>query len=745
MPRRTTVLVLVLASLVSCTSVSGVKRTDGQLLTVERVVSDASLNYRSAGSRTWLEGVEYAVADEEGLGAVDAVSGERRVVAGADALVPAGAEEPLEVASWRLSKGGRRVLLYTNTQRVWRLNTRGDYWVLDVEGGGLRQLGGDGPEASLMFAKFSPDGARVAYVQEHDLWVEDAASGERTRLTEGGSDTLIHGTFDWVYEEELGLHDGFRWSPDGTRIAFWQLDAAGIGSFPLVDELTSPYPTVKWLPYPKAGTTNSAARIGVISAAGGEPTWMQTPGDPRETYLARMEWVDDGRLVLQHLDRAQQVNSVLLAAAEDGAVSELFADRDEAWIDVNDEFVWLDDERATFLWLSERDGWRRPYVAALADGSLTPLHREPHDLMEIEHVDLAARRLLYLAGPDDPTQRYLYSVSLDGGRPARVTPADAPGWNAYEVAPGGDLAFVTSSSFVLPPVTEMIALPSHRPIRTMESNTAPAEARTALAQGARELFRVETESGVVLDGFAMYPPNFDAERSWPVLFYVYGEPWGQTVQDRADLRNELWHTLLTQRGYVVMSLDGRGTPCPRGREWRKCVHGAIGVLAAKDQAEGVRALLERHRWMDRERIGIWGWSGGGSQTLNALFNYPEMYSTGIAVASVPDQRLYDTIYQERYMGTPENNPDGYAAGSPITHADGLASELLLVHGTGDDNVHAQGLWQLADVLVAAGKPFEMMLYPSRSHGIFEREGTREHLFATMTRFLERTLPPGPRN
>jgi dipeptidyl-peptidase-4 len=275
-------------------------------------------------------------------------------------------------------------------------------------------------------------------------------------------------------------------------------------------------------------------------------------------------------------------------------------------------------------------------------------------------------------------------------------------------------------------------------------NAAPAAARAKLRQGRRERFRVTTKSGIELDGWALYPPRFDESRRWPVLFHVYGEPWGQTVQDRASLGNELWHLMLTQEGYVVMSLDGRGTPAPRGREWRKCVHGAIGDLAAKDQAEGVEALLRRHRWMDPERIGIWGWSGGGSQTLNALFRYPDVYRAGIAVAAVPDQRLYDTIYQERYMGTPQANPAGYAAGSPITFADGLSSELLLVHGTGDDNVHAQGAWQLVDALVARKKPFEMMFYPSRSHGLSEREGTRAHLYATMTSFLERALPAGAR-
>ena len=728
----------------------------GERLTLEGVVNDARFAFRRAESLAWLEGREFAVADTEGLGAIDAVSGERRVIAAAGALVPDGAGAPLQVESFDLSDDASRALLFTNSRRVWRLNTRGDFWVLDLRPAGerpndapaLRQLGAGFPEATLQFAKLSPDGTRAGYVQANDLYVEDLESGARTRLTEGGSDTLIHGTFDWVYEEEFHLHDGWRWSPDGTRIAFWQLDASGTGSFPLVDELTSPYPTVKWLPYPKAGTTNSAARIGVISSAGGEVTWLDTPGDPRETYLARMEWLDAGHLIVQHLDRPQQHDTVLVASTDDGATEALFVEHDPAWVDVN-EFTWLDETHTSLLWTSERDGWRRPYVASTATGELRALHDAPHDLVEVAHVDTAGGWLFYTAGPDDPTQRFLYRVPLAGGEPERLTPEDAPGWNQYAVAASGDLAIVTQSALGGVPTVSMIELPSHRTIRVLEDNATARAALEGLELGGHELFRVTTASGVELDGWALYPPDFDPARRWPVLFYVYGEPWGQTVQDRADLRHHLWHLYMTQRGYVVVSLDGRGTPAPRGREWRKCVYGAVGVFSSQDQAEGARALLQRFPWADPDRLGIWGWSGGGSQTLNTLLRYPGTFTTGIAVASVPDQRLYDTIYQERYTGTMgagegDAGSDGYALGSPIGFAAGLEDDLLLIHGTGDDNVHVQGVWQLVDELVALGKRFEMMLYPSRSHGLREGRGTREHLFHTMTDFLERTLPPGPR-
>ncbi|RMH04853.1 MAG: S9 family peptidase [Planctomycetota bacterium] len=718
-------------------------------LTVERIFASDDFAVRGFGPVRWLEDGGWSTVEDQGAGneivRYEPATGERRVLVAAAALTPPGAEKPLRVADYQWSPDGRKLLIFTNTRRVWRYHTRGDYWVLDLAGGGLRRLGAGLDPTWLQFAKFSPDGGRVAYVYRNDIWVEELdTDGPPRRLTFGGSDTVSHGTFDWVYEEEWGLRDGFRWSPDGRWIAFWEIDDDGVGVYTLQNLTAGLYPIEKRIPYPKAGTTNPICRIGVVAADGGEPVWLELPGDPRDDYVARMEWAagSDHELVLQRINRRQDTNRVLLADDRTGACREVFADHDPAWVEVCDDLVWIEGG-AAFTWLSERDGWRHLWRVPRAGGEPELISDFAGDVIEVLLVDEKAGRVWFLASPEDPGRRFLFVVPLAGGRPDRVTPPGG-GWHDYQISRDGRWAIHTVSSFATPPRIELVSLPDHRVRRVFEDNSEVRAALAGLARSEELFFRLERDDGPPLDGWMIKPPDFDPARRWPAIFHVYGEPAGQTVTDRWGGRTGLWHRLLAQQGYVVISVDNRGTPAPRGREWRKCVYGQIGVLAAEDQAAAARGLCAEYPWLDPERLGIWGWSGGGSQTLNSLFRHPEVWAAGIAVAAVPDQRLYDTIYQERYMNTPQANPAGYRAGSPITFAAGLADPLLLVHGTGDDNVHYQGCALLIDELVRLGKPFDMMAYPNRSHGIYEGEGTTTHLYHTMLRWWLAHLPAGPR-
>jgi dipeptidyl-peptidase-4 len=350
-----------------------------------------------------------------------------------------------------------------------------------------------------------------------------------------------------------------------------------------------------------------------------------------------------------------------------------------------------------------------------------------------------------MASPENPTQSYLYRVPLDGSAKAsRATPLDQAGTHSYRCSPDVRWAFHTYSSLGRPPITELVSLPDHKVAKTLVGNAKLRAKLDALPGDRGEFFRVEIGDGVVLDGWCLKPPGFDPTKKYPVLVHVYGEPAAQNVVDRWGGDLYLWHRMLAQRGYVVMSFDNRGTPAPRGRAWRKCVYRKVGILAPHEQSQAMTALEARWPFLDRKRVGIWGWSGGGSMTLDCIFRYPELYQTGIAIAFVADQRYYDTIYQERYMGLPADNPEGYKQGSAITHADGLKGNLLLIHGTGDDNVHYQNCEALVNRLIALGKPFTMMAYPNRTHSINEGEGTRKHLFELMTRFLEQNLPAGAR-
>ncbi len=721
-------------------------------LTVSRIVS-SEFHGESAGPRHWLKddsgylGLEWS---EGGKGQEivrhDPASGKREVLISAGDLVPKGAKGPLHIDDFAVSGNGRKLLLFTNTRKVWRLNTRGDYWVFDRDAGSLHKLGSKAPESSLMFAAFDPRGQKVAYVRENNLYVESIAGGPAVPLTADGSPTLINGTFDWVYEEELSLHEGFRWSPDGQSIAYWQVDSSGISEYPMLNTAAGLYPKVVPVRYPKSGQRNPAARVGVVPAAGGATRWLEIPGDPRENYIARMDWIpESANLLIQRLNRAQNKLEMLVGDSHTGATHSLLTDRDEAWIDVQDDLHWIDHGKA-FTWTADRDGWRRLEVVRTREGC-TPLRLATGDLdvISVIHVDEKAGQVEFMASPENPTQSYLYRIPLDGsGRPIRVTPLDQPGTHHYQFSPGGQWAFHTFSSFGRPSVTELVSMPDHRVLRTLEGNARLRAKLDALEGDRGEFFRVEIGGGVVLDGWCLKPPGFDPTKKYPLLVHVYGEPAAQNVVDRWGGDLYLWHRMLAQKGYIVVSIDNRGTPAPRGRAWRKCVYRQVGILAPREQAEALKALEQRWPFIDRQRVGIWGWSGGGSMTLDCIFRYPELFQTGIAVAFVADQRYYDTIYQERYMGRPEDNPEGYKQGSPITHAGNLKGNLLLIHGTGDDNVHYQNCEVLADRLIALGKPFSMMAYPNRTHSISEGEGTRKHLFELMTRFLEQNLPPGPR-
>ncbi len=668
---------------------------------------------------------------------------QEEVVVPSDWLKPKGSETPLKIEAFEWSADQNKVLLFTNTERVWRFNTRGDYWVLDRTNQRLIQVGKEFPKSSLMFAKFSPDAKGVAFVQDRDIYLqslEGEGDSKAKRLTHSDAPTKIFGTFDWVYEEEFGLRDGFRFSADGKRIAFWEIDASGIESFPLVNNTDSLYPKIQFIPYPKVGTTNPAARIGVLDLSNDAIQWMDVPGDRRNNYLPRIDWVTNTSLSVQQLNRLQNRLQFFLADVRSGATKAVFTETDAAWIDVADELFWLKD-RSRVVWLSERSGWRHIYIVSSENGSSQAVTSGEFDVMEVVGVDEEDQRIYFYASPDNASQKYLYRVHFDGSRMERVTPASLVGTNLYMLSPDAKHALVTTSSFQSPPHMEVVQLRDHLTKFVVDTNDSLKSKLAAAKLPKHEFFQVRLENGVSMDGWAIHPPDFQPSKKYPLLIFVYGEPAGQTVLDQWGGDRTLWHHMMAQKGYVVMSIDNRGTPAPKGREWRKSIYRQIGILASQDQADAVKAILAKRPYLDAKRVGVWGWSGGGSMTLNALFRYPDIYATGVSIAPVPNQLYYDTIYQERYMGLPSDNSDGYRKGSPITFAHQLKGDLLLVHGTGDDNCHYQTTELLINELIKNNKQFSMFAYPNRTHAIREGENTTRHLFQMMTNHFLRTLPP----
>jgi dipeptidyl-peptidase-4 len=754
---------------------------DTTLLTLDQIFSSREFMAERFGPARWLkDGSGYTTLESSenpklgrDLVRYEPATGKRDIWVPAQRLITSADSTALNIENYEWSADGKQLLIFTNSKRVWRQNTRGDYWALNLANWKLQKLGGDARPSTLMFAKFSPDGRTVGYVRENNIYVEDLATGKITQLTRDGSRTIINGTFDWVYEEEFGLRDGFRWSPDNKWIAYWQIDAAGVRDFLMINNTDSLYSFTISVQYPKVGTTNSACRVGVVSASGGETRWLDVPGDPRNNYIARMDWAaSSDEIVLQHLNRLQNTNQVMLGDARTGRVRTILTERDSAWVDVGDDLHWLDNGKQ-FTWMSERDGsapppykkmeaergWRHVYMVSRDGQQVRSITSGNFDVESIEHIDEKGGWLYYIASPDNPTQRYLFRTRLDGkGKAERITPMSMAGTHRYTISPEAKWAFHTYSSFDEPPMTALIRLnvrprrarssrsptrlPKHEVVRELAGNKKVRAKVQALKKKPTEFFRVNIGNGITLDGWMIKPYNFNPNQRYPVLFHVYGEPAGQTVLDSWGGNNKLWHLMLAQQGYVVISVDNRGTPAPRGREWRKCVYKQIGILASQDQAAVCR-VIRRWPFVDSTRIAIWGWSGGGSMTLNMLFRYPELYHTGMSVAPVSNQLYYDTIYQERYMGLPGDNPEGYKNGSPITFAGNLKGNLLLVHGTGDDNVHYQNAEALVNALVAANKPFTMTVYPNRTHNINEGRNTTRHLYELLTRYLHEKVPAGP--
>ncbi|HEY1913077.1 MAG TPA: S9 family peptidase [Vicinamibacterales bacterium] len=719
---------------------------------LQRIFQSSDYAPETFGPSVWFDDSRsYGMVERTGTGGTqelaeyDVTSGARTVLADTSLLTPKDAAKPLSIAGYAWTSNRQRALIFTNTKPVWRLNTRGDYWLLDRESRSLRKIGGDAPESSLMFAKLSPDGSRVAYVRERNLYVETLASGAIKALTTDGSATIINGTSDWVNEEELGIRDGFRWSPDSRSIAYWQFDTSGVESFTLVNDTAALYPTVTRFPYPKPGTANSAVRVGVVEVESGATRWMKTPGDPRNTYLATLQWTaGSGELLLQQLNRLQNTDDLLAADAQSGDVRRIFRDSNKAWVDHASRIIEIDAGKAV-IWSSEKDGWRHLYRVALDGSGDSLLTKFDGDVIELDGVDAGNGWVYFTASPTSALERFLYRVRLDGaGAVDRVTPPGDRGTHGYQLSSDGQWAVHTASRADVPPTVDLVKVPSHQLVRTLAANAALTTKLAPLLSPATEFVTVDIGGGVTLDGSIVKPASFDASKKYPVIVYVYGEPASQTVVDRWGGARSLFHRALADQGYVIVSFDNRGTPAPKGAAWRKIVYGTVGDLSSKEQAAAIRAFAETHAYVDTSRIGVWGWSGGGSNTLNCMFRFPDVFKVGVSVAPVPDQRLYDTIYQERYMGLPQDNAEGYRVGSPINFADGLKGKLLIVHGSGDDNVHYQGTERLVNRLVEIGKPFDIMVYPNRTHAISEGAGTSLHIHSLIARYFLEHLEPGPK-
>ncbi len=666
----------------------------------------------------------------------------KKLVLTAAQIKNAGLTTRIENIVWNNDRS--KILVYTNSSRVWRINSKGDYWYFEMNTGKGKQIGKGLENSSLQFAKFSADNKNVAYVSKHNLFTEDLNTGKITQLTKDGNDKIINGTFDWAYEEELSIRDGFSWAPDGKNIAFWRVDASTMRKHLLINNTDSLYPFIKPVEYPKAGDKPSSVKIGVVNMATKKINWMQIPGEPDNNYINRMNWAGNNEVMAVQLNRLQNQASFYLCNATTEKAQMIYNEKQDAggWIEQFDPlewdtpwWTWIDNYKY-FLRTKEKDGWLHIFKIS-HDGKQEQLLTKGNYDANLLTFDDATGDVYFEATPYDATQRYLYKVNISNGDTVRVTPAIFNGTNSYRFSPDAKYALHTNANITREYNSRLVHLPEHKKIYP----AAEDKFITPDLGFKLEKFKVKTVDGIEMDGIMAKPNDFDATKKYPVFFFVYGEPASAVANDEPDFNNFIAD--LVPRGYIGIAMDNRGTPVMKGTAWRMSIYKKIGVINSRDQAMAAKEIL-KWNFIDSSRVAVHGWSGGGAMTLNLLFRYPEIYKTGVAVSAVTDQHFYDNIYTERYMGLPQDDPEAYKQSSPITFAKNLKGNLLYMHGTGDDNVHYKNAENLINELVKQGKTFNLMVYPNRTHGIFEGPGTRQHLTKTFLKFIEEYCPPGAR-
>jgi len=613
------------------------------------------------------------------------------------------------------------------TEQVWAryATASGERTVLDSA-----QRGEFGRAGNL-----SPDGQSVLVSEQGNLHIHDLNNDRKTTLTRSPTDGPVS-------------NHRAVWSPDGNWIAFVQRDESAVKLRSALVPGDPSYPKVKEVRFARVGETIPTLRVGVVDAQGKSMRWIPLSMPAEGFYLGQMDWAGNSReLLIEKLSRFRDEREFFLADVRTGAIRRIFQESDPAWVIAsygrNAGLTWVRGGQA-FIVLTEKDGWRHAYLYSRDGKERALLTPGKYDVIERGVVDEAGGWFYFFASPDNATQKYLYRVGLDGtGEPERVTPANQPGTHDYDFSPDVKWAFHTFSRFDTPPVTELVQLPEHRVVRVLEDNKELGDKMQSLISQSTEFLQLDIGDGVILDAWMLKPEGFDPSKKYPILVYVYGEPHAQTVLDAWGKVHADYHRLVADLGYLVVSIDNRGTPAPKGAAWRRVICDSLGPLSTEEQAAALKELARTRPYADVSRVGIWGWSGGGSNTLNAMFRKPDVYHVGIAVAPKPQPHLYNAWFQEIYMETRETNPDGYRTAAPINFAEGLMGDLLIIHGTGESNTHIQITEGLVDRLIELGKPFDYMAYPNRDHGLREGRGTAVHLRMFMARYLLEHLPPGP--
>ncbi|MFU8845081.1 MAG: S9 family peptidase [Bacteroidales bacterium] len=678
------------------------------------------------GVQSMKDGQHYIRQEKGSFIVYDYETGEQTdILVSAGDLVPPGDTTPVSINAYALSMDEKRILIASQTESIYRHSSQSYYYIYDLKSRSLKPLS-DGGKQRL--AEFSPDGKMVAFVRENNLFIKDLETNQEYKVTNDGMvNEVINGATDWVYEEEFGFTKAFHWSPDGKKLAFYKFDESNVMEFTMMfwGDL---YPEPYRFKYPKAGEANSEVKIMVYDLPSGHSVIMDT-GEETDIYIPRIKWTQDPEVLsIQRMNRHQNELEILLANVNTGNTESLYTEKNRYYIDITDDLTFLKNGEQ-FLMTSEQDGYNHIYLFDMLGNLEAQITKGEWDVSGFIGLDEENGIVYYSSAESSPLNREVYSIKLDGTGKTKLS--EKEGTNRAVFSEKFIYYINTFSDANTPPV---ITLHRHsgEKVRDLVDNQKLKQTIADYKFVEKEFFKFTTSEGIELNGWMMKPDDFDPNRKYPVLMYVYGGPGSQTVQNSWG-GGGTWYQYLVSRGLIVVSVDNRGTGS-RGEEFKKMTYLQLGKYETLDQMEAAK-YLGSLGYVDPQRIGIWGWSYGGYMAALCLTKAPDLFSAGIAVAPVTNWRYYDNIYTERFMRTPQENPAGYDDNSPINHADKLKGRILLIHGTADDNVHVQNTMDFVSALVAANKQFDLQLYPNSNHGIYTGVNTSFHLYTRMTNFI----------
>ena len=697
-------------------------------LSLEEVTGKSPFEVASLGRIVWIPGEDaytflHRTNVTSAIHRVDLVSGDTSVFVDAKNLTFNG--NLLHPLVYSFSEDSRRLLIQTDRKKIWRRSHWGTYWIYDIAAGPVTPLATDNER--LRNVKLSPDGEMVAYVREdNNLYTFQIGRKRERQLTRTGSETILNGHFGWVYEEEFSTYDAYRWSPDSKLIAYWEENQSRVPVFTLIDELQL-YPVTTEIRYPKAGQTNPTMRIGVIKATGGSTRWMDI-GDNLDIYYPRIYWNNPDQLLVMRMRRLQNRWDLLICDPKSGKKRMGLMETDQnGWVEVHDNYMLL--EGGELLWISERSGYHHLHRHTLKGEELARVTEGDWEVTRIVHVDEEKRELFFLANKASVMESHLYRVSFAGVGMEKLTPEE--GSHSIQFSPSGDLFIDTFSS---------VSRPSKIVLKRRDGSEVRVIGETDRRQyddydwSVPKFVKLQTHDGkATLDGVVTFPIGYKEGKRYPMIAYGYGMPGTQIVRNQWG---SLWNQFLAQEGFIVFSMDARGMS-GRGEAFKNLSYSDMSRYLGRDHAAGVDYMVSE--WgADPKRVGAWGWSGGGYFTGLMLTKNGSRFKAGVSVAPVMDFRLYDSIYTERSMGLPQDNEAGYDSTSVFSYVENVTGHLLVIHATGDDNVHSQNTTQLVEKFVNAGKPIELFYYPNRDHGI--RGGnSRIHLYTKMYDHFQKHL------